>query len=447
MFCLMLGSLRRRVTVAGAAASNGRPEMPSTLTGIVPFGAPLLAAVMLCGWGSAGAGEPAKAPPATYSVFIPVDAKQQPTHGKYFLPEPFFAELYRRDALHAEKPQGWMIASAVYRAALAEDAAQAGHVVDRLTAEFEIRVFNAAARVRIPLRREEVSLEPGQAQLDDRAVQPEWEPDGSALLLEIAEPGEYRLELTLRPTVQPGSRPSGFDLAIPRVPTARLEFSVPTGGPQVEFPSALGAVRWEEVQSRWTVELGPSDRLAARWQDAAPAGAGAAVDVEQLLWLKIEPGCVLLDVRMKVKAASGQLRRLLVRADSALELLPATGPAVPTVQTRGGDSLQTYEIQWPQPGGPMSNLRPALPLQRRIEPGHVPRAADRRRRRAARATLAGRFHRSRFGVSNARGAIAGNRGRGRVHRQLGRQRSAPRDGLPPQRQRRGVEPDHTGPAG
>ena len=237
--------------------------MPSTLTGIVPFGAPLLAAVMLCGWNSAAAGEPAKSPPATHSVFIPVDEKQQPTQGKYFLPEPFFAELYRRAALQAEKPQGWMIASAVYRAALAEDAAQAGHVVDRLTAEFEIRVFNAAARVRIPLRREEVSLEPGQAQLDDRAVQPEWEPDGSALLLEIAEPGEYRLELTLRPTVQPGSRPSGLDLAIPRVPTARLEFSVPTGGPQVEFPSALGAVRWEEVQSRWTAELGPSDRLAA----------------------------------------------------------------------------------------------------------------------------------------------------------------------------------------
>ena len=204
--------------------------------------------------------------------------------------------------LQAEKPQGWMIASAVYRAALADDAAHVGHVVDRLTAEFEIRVFNAAARVRIPLRREEVSLEPGQAKLDDRSVQPEWEPDGSALLLEIAEPGKYRLELTLRPTVHPDSHLSAFDLAIPRVPTSRLEFTVPTGGPQVEFPSALGAVRWEEVQSRWTLELGPSDRLAAGWQDSAPAGSAAAVDVEQLLWLKIEPGCVLLDVRMKAKA-------------------------------------------------------------------------------------------------------------------------------------------------
>ncbi len=124
---------------------------------------------------------------------------------------------------------------------------------------------------------------------------------------------------------------------------------MPTGGPKVEFPSALGAVRWEEAQSRWTAELGPSDRLAAAWQDPAAASNAATVDVEQLLWLKIEPGCVLLDVRMKAKAANGQLRRLLVRADSILELLPSTGPAVPTVQTRGGDSSRTYEIQWPPP--------------------------------------------------------------------------------------------------
>ena len=109
--------------------------------------------------------------------------------------------------------------------------------------------------------------------LDDRAVQPEWETDGSALLLEIAEPGEYRLELTLRPTVQPGNRASGFDLAIPRVPTARLEFTVPAGGPRVEFPSALGAVRWEEVAVALDRRIGPQRSPRRQLADAAPAGA------------------------------------------------------------------------------------------------------------------------------------------------------------------------------
>jgi len=353
VFCLVLGLVKRRMAASGPAAAGSNAEVPSTLTNIVPFGAPLLAVAMLCGSNSVTAAEPAKSPPVTHSVFIPLDETQQPTHGKYFLPEPFYAELYHRDALHAEKPQGFLIASAVYRAALADDAAHAGYVVDRLAVELGIRVFNASARVRIPLHRDEVSLEPGQAKLDDRPVQPDWDADGSALLLEIAEPGEqHRLELTLRPTVRPDRRPAALDLAIPRVPTARLELTVPAGGPRVEFPSALGAARWEEVQSRWSVDLGPSDRLAASCQDPILAGPEADVDVEQLLWLRIEQGCALLDVRMKVKASGDQLRRLLVRADPALELLPSTSPAVPTVQILGrGDSWQTYEIQWPQPIG------------------------------------------------------------------------------------------------
>ncbi len=132
----------------------------------------------------ADTGAPAHQAPA-YSVFIPVDDKQHPTGGKYLVPEAFYSELYRRALLRGEKPQGWMISSAVYRAALAEDgaAAQQGpaveHVVDQLTADYEVRVFNTAARVRIPLRRDEVSLVPDQARLDERPVQPEWEADGS----------------------------------------------------------------------------------------------------------------------------------------------------------------------------------------------------------------------------------------------------------------------------
>jgi hypothetical protein len=365
LFCLLL-SLVRQQTAAGKPAPAARGEMPSTLTNVFPFGAPVLAVAMLCGLNSAQAGETSTSAPLPYSVFIPVDSKQQPTHGKYFVPEPFFDELYHRAAAQAEKPQGWMIASAVYHAALADGATQSGHVVDRIAAEFEIHVFNAAARVRIPVRRDQVSLEPGQAKLDDRAVQPEWEPDGRALLLDIAEPGEYRLELALRPNAPvAGTGPAfgaalpaalhasrGVDVAIPRVPTSRLEFTVPAGGPQVEFPSALGEVRWEDVASHWTAELGPSDRLSIRWPDDSRTDETPAVEVEQLLWLKIEPGCVLLDVRIRAKSASGPLRRLLVHADSALELLPAVSRAAPSVQAfGGGDGSRTYEIQWPSTAG------------------------------------------------------------------------------------------------
>ena len=384
-FCVVL-NVARRQPVAGGAPPGGAPsgsladregppattaaEMPSTISNFVPYAAPVLAAVVLCLAQPAAAAEPPatreRVPPPAYSVFIPVDGKQQPTGGKYLVPEAFYSELYRRAARHAETPQGWIISAAAYRAVLAEDAAgtaaQQGsseHVVDHLTAAYEIRVFNAAARgngarVRIPLRRDEVSLVPDQALLDERPVQPEWENDGAALLLEIAEPGEYRLELTLRPNVRPESRAGGFDLAIPRVPGARLEVNVPTGGPAVTVPSALGAVHWEEIPSRWIAELGPADRLAVRWHNGT-ADAGEAADVQQLQWLTIEPGCVLLNVRLKAKTAAGQVRKLQVKADSSLELLPDAKNTVRQVFTpgyplAGRDATQTLEFQLPAAG-------------------------------------------------------------------------------------------------
>ena len=104
MFCLMLELARRCRTVVGPAVPSRPTEVPSTLTGITPFSVPLFAAVMLCGWNPAEAGypqagaqqpgAPGKSLPVTHSVFIPVNEKQQPTHGKYFLPEPFFAEAF-----------------------------------------------------------------------------------------------------------------------------------------------------------------------------------------------------------------------------------------------------------------------------------------------------------------------------------------------------------------
>ncbi len=371
-FCLVLLIVRRATRTAGDRQAAGHPrsgsapakpprELPSTLTNIIPYGAPVLAAVMLCNPGGAPAvegGHPDGDVAPTYSVFIPVNDKQQPTGGKYFVPEAFYAELYRRAAAgrrggSAVKAQNWTIESAVYRAELAEDAALQEHVVERLTVEYGIHVFHAAAghprsgSVRIPLRREEVSLVPGLATLDDKPVQPDWEADGSALLLDIADPGDYRLELALRPNIPQDRRGSGLDLAVPRVPTARLEVTTPAGGPPITVPSALGAVRHEEMPLRWIAELGPSDRLILRWQDPAADSTGPIID-QQLQWLKIEPGCVLLDVRLNAKAAAGLLRRLQVKTDASLELLDDPKTAVHRISTPGNDATQTLELDPPQ---------------------------------------------------------------------------------------------------
>ena len=52
------------------------------------------------------------------------------------MPEPFYDQLYRRAALPAEKPQGWLIASGVYRASLSKEAMSQRLAVEELRAAF-----------------------------------------------------------------------------------------------------------------------------------------------------------------------------------------------------------------------------------------------------------------------------------------------------------------------
>ncbi len=325
---------------------------------MIPYGAPIVAVAFWCGGGPALA-QPPHEVPAAHSIFIPVNDKREPTGGKYLVPESFFSELYRRDAQHVEKPQGWMISQAAYRTALSEDVATREYSVDQLKVEYDIRVFNlpdpgSPVRVRIPLHLDEVSLL-DRLQLDDRPVQPDWEADGSALLLDVAEPGEYRLELTLRPKDKPGAAGPGrgFEIAIPRVPGARLEVTVPPNGPPVTIPTAHGSVRWEAIPSRWIAELGPADRLAVRWQNAS-AAAEEPIDIQQLQWLKIGQGCVILNLRLKATTPSPQPRRLQLKADASLQLLPDSTAAAQSTVTRGGDATQIIDCQLPPSTAPSS---------------------------------------------------------------------------------------------
>ena len=355
LFCLCAGLLRRRHEAASPMpVPDEASDLPSTITGIVPFSVPILMAAVLLVSDPLHAAQPKQKEtpqPPTYSVFVPVDEHQQPTGGKYYVPEALFDQLYHRAAVRAEKPQGWLIASATYRASLSKETASQRFVVDQLTAEFDIHVFGSVARVKIPFRHEEVKLLPGEALLDGRPIQPEWEANNDSLVIEIAEPGEYRLEVSLRPTMRTGNGSSGFDLAIPRLATSRLELGVPAGAPVVDIPSAAGSVRLEEQPSRWVADLGPTDQLSVRWQDAtATGGAAGAIDVEELLWLRILPGSVLLDAKLKLKVVAGQLRRLQIVTDPGLQLLPLSGPDAPTVQTQNTSGQpQSLQLQWSRP--------------------------------------------------------------------------------------------------
>ena len=202
--------------------------------------------------------------------------------------------------------------------------------------------FRCAARERIGC--------PAACRSTAGAIESEWDGDAGALAFEVAEPGDYRLTLSLRPATRGAAEMGGFDMAIPRVAGSRVELGLPADAPPVEVPSACGGTSLEKDPPRLLAELGPADRLIVRWQEAAADGTRLAVGAEQLTWLKIQPGSVVVNVKFKFHVTEGELRQARLAVDSRLRLLPLPGDAPPTVQV-GAESGQTrlVTIRWPRP--------------------------------------------------------------------------------------------------
>jgi hypothetical protein len=352
LFCLAYGLLRsRRGTRQSPADSTAGPGSPraasaAALLGIVGF-------VATHGISATARGEQPelRLPVPVHRVFIPVDQNEQPTGDRYYVPEEIYHQLLRGGAAATDKPYGWLIKAATYRGALSRETASQRLVVEELRASFALQVFDAAARVRIPFGREGANLLPGGVLLDGRPIQPEWETDGSALLFEVPQPGEYHLELPLRPTVRTDGAMAGFDLAIPPLATSQLELSLPPGAPAVEVPSALGVAQLAEDPPRRVAELGPSNRLTVRWPEgAARAATASAVDLEELLWMKVQPGSVVVDAKLKFNVAEGQLRQVRLVADPRLRLLPLEGDNPPAVEIHSVPGQpQILLFRWPNP--------------------------------------------------------------------------------------------------
>jgi hypothetical protein len=295
---------------------------------------------------------PAEAKPtAAYNVLIPVDKDAKPTGEPYQVPEGLYKELHHRAAAGTDEPQGWLLTGATYRGSLVWQGTPERLAPGELKASFALQVFSPQTRVRLGLGHRGLNLVPDGATLDGRMIQPEWQEDGTALAFDVEEPGEYQLELALRPTAQSGETTSGFDLSIPRLISAQLELSIPANAPTVEIPSALGTVVRQTEPSRVLAELGPSQRLSVRWRETtAAAPAGPAVDMEELLWLKVQPESVVLDVHFRFRVVEGRVQELRLQTDPRLRLQPLRGENAPTVevQTHPGQP-QTLRLVFPSP--------------------------------------------------------------------------------------------------
>ncbi len=332
-------ALFRRVPAAGKPQAQAAAEEPPAASPPAPLSGGssparrasqvglVLAILAVCT--GATAQEPPKAAPESprppvYQVIIPTEAGQkQPS--KYLVPEAFFAELQRRAQGPAERLPLWSLSGAVYRGLAAWKAAPEQLAVLDLRALFDLEVLGRNVRLVLPLGSELVQPVPAGVLLDGRPATVRSIGE-AGLELEIAEPGRYRLEVPLHVTAQSAGGWSGFETRIPPLPTARLEWTVPRDASAIEIPSALGRVSLAPEEGRLTAELGPTPRLAMRWPEGpGRSPGGPLLDVEQLLWLKIQPGSVVLDVTLRCRMLQGRVRSLEVLADPRLRLAPVEG--------------------------------------------------------------------------------------------------------------------------
>lgn len=283
----------------------------------------MLLAVLASLAGSARAADaPPTEPAPVQNVFIPVDAEDKPVGDKCYVPEPLYLHLQRLAGVRRDPVQGWQLIGATYRGSLAWQTAPDELALTDLKIAYDLEVIGRQVQVRLPLAHDGARLLPDGAVLEGRVIRPDWADGAATLVFDVAEPGQYRLELSLAPVVQRTGGSSSLEMKIPRVPSARLELAIPADAPPIDVSSALGSVVREADPFRILAQLGPADRLRIRWPQSAPRGTGPAMDVEQLLWLHVNPGSVVLDTTLKFRVLGGHVRQFDLLADPRLQRLP-----------------------------------------------------------------------------------------------------------------------------
>ncbi len=326
LFALGLGLIR---PIPKRPTPIGRPGAESAgsrrVGGVLPIVILAIGVAALLILGASAMGQEPKAGPSLpwspyHGVLIPVDQDQQPTGGKYQVPEDFYRQLQRLAGEEEQKPQGWLVGGATYRGTLSRPTAADRLVVSQMTATFDFLVLGPSAQIRIPFGNQGPALLPDGALLDGRVIQPEVRQ--GALVLSIPEPGGHRLDLSLKPDLQTDGTSSGFDLSIPPLATSRLDLELPPDAPQIEVRSAAGRVRRhaDTETPRLEAQLGSTDRLSVRWEEGPGlAGSGPVLDVEELLWLKVRPRSVELDAHFNFNVVEGRVGEFHLVADPRLQ--------------------------------------------------------------------------------------------------------------------------------
>ena len=323
----------------GRVSHQAAPTSPSPrITGTGASLTALLVVASLAGPRMANSAEPKSMgePPAkrpVYNVVVPVDKQDRPMGDNVFVPQPLYDELFARLARPDGKTQDGLLTSAIYHGSLARDAGETLTVSTDWTADFDLQTFVDESRILIPFGGEGAHLVPDGVRLDGRPTEFDWKNSGRSLGIVVPHSGRHELELLFRPVPQTANSATAIDLVTPRTPNARLRLDAPSDVP-VEVPSAEGLVSRDE-HGAVIAELGANDQLSIRaGQPAALESKPLLSAVDELLWLRIRPGSVVLDTRLTLHVAKGSLRQVQLITDPRLRRLPLEdGSPVAQVRT------------------------------------------------------------------------------------------------------------------
>ncbi|MBI84534.1 MAG: hypothetical protein CMJ81_15170 [Planctomycetaceae bacterium] len=260
--------------------------------------------------------------PEIFKIFVPVD-DQGDSKGPYYVPEPVYRTLHELggslDGIHPR----WNIQEATYRAKLDWELPDRELAVVELKAFFKLETMSRKVTVGIPFQKKEVHLGENSARLDGRPVRPQWDEENKLVRLLIEEPGSYLLELSFRPAAPGSEMLHGWEVQIPKIPSATLDVELPPDAPLIDIPTARGRLQLAPDTGRVKAELGPVRKLAFLWYQGVGQGTiRGTPDVKELVWLKIRPGSVILDAKISYDVAESGIGAIEILADPRLRLLP-----------------------------------------------------------------------------------------------------------------------------
>ena len=118
-----------------------------------------------------------------------------------------------------------------------------------------------------------------------------------------------------------------------------------------------GALMLDRPTGRLSGLLGPAERVTVRTTpESGRASTPAVADVDELLWLRIRPGSVVLETQFNFRVVDGRLSEIRLRADPRLRRLPAADNSLGQVRIEQGDP-QTIHVGLNEPATERVSLK------------------------------------------------------------------------------------------